>query len=139
MLLLGYLWALPVTVVGWCIALFGDARHVETDASWCRHYIATPGGRCHRWLVARDFGAFNCGAVIIWLDETQAQSVRLRRHEGEHYAQTRRWGLLWPVIYYGHSLLLRMQGRDPYRDNCFEVGARAAEQSASAAIIPNPE
>lgn len=127
---LGYLWALPITAFGWLCVLFGGARFIETDALWCRHYIALPTGRAAHWMIERGFGAFNSGAVIIYRDIAHSQSVRMRRHELEHYAQTRRWGLFWVPIYYGHWALLAMQGRDGYRENVFEVGARAAEVSA---------
>lgn len=127
MKLLRYLWVSPATLVGLLLAALallggGRARRVQG-------VIEVGGGRLHR-VVARlpeglRFGAITLGHVIVGLDE--AALARARSHEQVHVRQYERWGIFFFPAYLGSSLLQLARGRDPYRDNCFEVEAFAGE------------
>jgi len=64
--------------------------------------------------------------VIIGLDARTLDSCR--SHEHVHVRQYERWGPLFFPLYLGSSLWQWMRGRDPYRDNRFEVEAFRGER-----------
>lgn len=123
-----YLWALPASAVGLLLALAALAagarmRRVEGT-------LEVGGGRVARFVMRLPeglrFGAITFGHVIIGLD---AEALRFSRaHERVHVRQYERWGVLFFPLYLGSSLLQWLRGRDPYRDNCFEAEAFAAER-----------
>jgi hypothetical protein len=127
MKLLRYLWVSPATLVGLSLALIallagGRARRIQG-------VIEVAGGGLHR-VVARlpeglRFGAITLGHVIVGLDDAALE--RARSHEQVHVRQYERWGIFFFPAYLGSSLLQLARGRDPYRDNCFEVEAFARE------------
>lgn len=127
MKLLRYLWASPATLAGLLLAVIaflggGRARRIEGALEVC-------GGRLHR-VIARlpeglRFGAITLGHVIVGLDDATLE--RARSHEQVHVRQYERWGVFFFPAYLGSSLLQWLRGRDPYRDNCFEVEAFARE------------
>jgi hypothetical protein len=123
-----YLWALPATLVGLLLAalalcLGATIRRVEG----C---IEVAGGRLARLLTllpaSMRFAAIAFGHVIIGTDHDLLR--RVRRHEHVHVRQYERWGVLFFPLYAGSSLVQLLRGRDPYRDNCFEREAYAAER-----------
>ncbi len=71
-------------------------------------------------MVAQGWGAYTMAWCIWYWDETQASSLRCRRHEREHCRQYLRWGVLMPWAYLA---CLAFTG---YEDNPFEKAARAA-------------
>ena len=127
MKLLRYLWVSPATLVGLLVAVFallggGRARRIQG-------VLEVGGGRLHH-LVARlpeglRFGAITLGHVIVGRDDAALE--RARSHEQVHVRQYERWGIFFFPAYLGSSLLQWLRGRDPYRDNCFEVEAFARE------------
>ena len=125
---IGYLWALPLTIFGFILATGGRSAFLNSDDEWCFHYVALEGGLMMKFFSTFDFGAFTCGAVICYRDKSLQNNKHLVRHEKEHFYQCRRWGLLQPIIYYTHSGILLLQGRNPYWDNLFEVAARESEK-----------
>ncbi|WP_219341060.1 isochorismatase family protein [Sphaerotilus montanus] len=78
-----------------------------------------------RWPPVRDFVAITLGHVILGRDH--ATLARWRRHEQAHVRQYERWGLLFWPLYLGASGWTWLRGREPYRDNPFEIEARRAE------------
>lgn len=127
MRLLRYLWVSPATLVGLllaAVALLGGAR-----ARRVQGVIEVGGGGLHR-VVARlpeglRFAAITLGHVIVGLDDAALESAR--SHEQVHVRQYERWGIFFFPAYLGSSLVQLARGRDPYRDNCFEVEAFAGE------------
>ncbi|HEU0202195.1 MAG TPA: signal peptide prediction [Burkholderiaceae bacterium] len=123
-LLLRYLWALPVTVIGLALALPArawGARATVVDG------VLEVGGEPIRAVVARlpsvmRFSAITLGHVILGVD-THALA-RCRAHEQVHVRQYERWGILFFPLYFGSSALQFIRGRNPYWDNHFERQAR---------------
>ena len=125
-----YLWVAPVTLVG--LALAGVALACGARARWVEGQLEVAGahrlqafGRCPP---VRDFVAITLGHVILGRDH--ATLDRWRAHEREHVRQYERWGVLFWPLYLGASGRAWLRGRDPYRDNVFEVAARRAEAEA---------
>ncbi|MDQ3954666.1 MAG: DUF4157 domain-containing protein [Actinomycetota bacterium] len=70
------------------------------------------------------YRAITLGHVVLAVDEPDD---RLLRHELVHVAQFERWGPLMGPAYLVAALRARAKGGHPYRDNRFEVAARAGE------------
>ena len=127
MKLLRYLWASPATLAGLLLAVIallggGRARRIQG-------VLEVGGGRLHR-AIARlpeglRVGAITLGHVVVGLDDATLE--RARSHEQVHVRQYERWGVFFFPAYLGSSLLQWLRGRDPYRDNCFEVEAFTRE------------
>ena len=123
MKLLRYAWAAPASLVGLLfvlVAICGGARTRRVGGT-----IECCGGNV-RTLVARlpegmRFGAITLGHVIVGLDSHVLD--RARSHERVHVRQYERWGALFFPLYLGSSLVQWLRGRDPYRDNRFEIEA----------------
>lgn len=127
--LLGWLWALPVSIVGELVAALCRCRPVETiGGSWDDpiEYVARRDGFLAWWFRRRDFGAFTLGDVIIYRDLDALSSPTLRAHELRHVQQYRRLGIFFFVVYQLCSLLALVMGRDAYRENWLEMDARLA-------------
>lgn len=121
--MIGYLWAGPVTLPAIVVALLarlGGARLAwhngvlevsEGPLPWCLAHLYPP----------MPIAAITLGHVV--LAQRADDLTRTRRHERIHVRQYERWGPFFPVLYLGESLLLLLRGRDPYRENRFEVEA----------------
>jgi len=66
------------------------------------------------------------GHVVLSVDELDERTLR---HELAHVRQYERWGLLFPPVYFGASVVAVARGRHYYRDNVFEVRARREAES----------
>lgn len=66
--------------------------------------------------------AVTLGHVVLARDGQALHETRL--HERVHVRQYERWGPLFVPAYLAASLWVFVLGRDPYRDNWFEIGAR---------------
>lgn len=74
-------------------------------------------------LVLPDWLAITIGhTVFAWRALTDEEL----EHELEHVRQWARMGLRFPIAYLAESLRARRAGRRWYRDNRFEIEARAA-------------
>jgi len=115
--LAGYLWAAPCSAVGLVVA----ACLLWRGGEWQLRdgVLEVP---LRRAALFGRFGAITFGHVVIAADRRQL--ARLRRHELEHVRQYMRWGPLFFPAYAASSLLQWLRGRDPHRDNGFEVQAR---------------
>ena len=125
MRVLRYLWAAPCTLVGMLLvapallAGYATASIVEgivevglVSASW----------RTRRLL---PFNAITFGHLVFGTS-TQVLA-RLRRHEQAHVRQYEQWGPLFFLAYPASSAWQWLRGRRAYRDNWFEVQARACD------------
>jgi hypothetical protein len=130
MKMLRYLWASPNTLVGlvWVLLawLTGGRSAIHTGvveayggaASWAlKHLTLLQGGAA----------AITIGHVV--LGRSQAALDVTRTHERVHVRQYERWGPLFIPAYLAASVWQRLNGKDPYRDNPFEVEAYRVNES----------
>lgn len=122
----GYAWASPATAIGLALGLLA----LCAGARWSRQRgvieVALGSGAPRRRRLP--IVAITFGHVV--LGRSSAELERWRDHEHAHVAQYERWGPLFFLAYPGASLLALLRGGRPYRDNCFEVAARAAARQA---------
>ncbi len=118
------LWASPNTALGLLLVAInaagrGDARIVdgvlEAHGPALRRVLGSlpisPNGAA----------ALTLGHVVIGVSESVLDLSRA--HERIHVAQYERWGPLFLPAYGCSSLGCWLRGKDPYRDNAFEVEA----------------
>ena len=110
------LWAAPCSAIGLFLALFFRRRYVT------RGVIVAEGASWPRRLGWR-YRAITFGHVILSLDELDPETFE---HELVHVRQYERWGPLFFLAYPLASMGAAARGLAPYRDNPFEVEARAA-------------
>jgi hypothetical protein len=129
-MLLGLLWAAPLSLAGLLLAL----PVLITGGSWRGMRRPLPamlvsGALAERLLRRHPYGPMSGVAIghVILLDRA-ALTPRLLRHELEHVRQAARWGLLFPLAYLAASGWALLRGRDAYWHNVFEIAARAAEK-----------
>ena len=119
-----YVWAAPCTLLGLAFAAlplafgFAKARRIEGVVEIA---LLEASRSTRRWL---PFNAITFGHCV--LGTGAAELDRLRRHEHAHVRQYERWGVLFFAAYPLASAWQWLRGGRPYRDNCFEVQARAA-------------
>jgi hypothetical protein len=124
---LGYIWSLPVTVIGLLAALVAWTKPVTTyRGTWVLQ--AKPGGIAY-WFLKR-FGktAYTWGAIVTvapvqqyWPPEFY---FRLLNHERRHMVQAMWFGPLMPLVYVVCSVWAWVKGGAAYRDNILEADAR---------------
>lgn len=129
---LRYAWAAPASLVGLAVAAAAlaagaSARRVEGTLEVSGGAL---GRRIARGPAITNIAAITLGHVIIGQDE--AQLAACRAHERAHVRQYERWGVLFFPLYAASSLWQLARGRDWYRDNRFEVQARAACQPSGS-------
>lgn len=137
LLALGWLWALPVTLLGALIALVTLSMPYTVRAP----AVIFRAGPVLRW-VFRKFApnfqpaAMTYGGVMFTWFDLQDQALRnflraehraLVRHEMVHVKQAMIFGPLFPVLYLGSMLVAWVQGKQPYRECWFEAQAYRAE------------
>ncbi len=124
-MLLGYLWALPNSILGLAVAvgsLFGGRWQLregalEASGPWLEHLLIRRN-RAGFGIEAITFGHVVIGRDLDCLD-------RCRAHEQVHVRQYARWGPFFLPVYLLSSAWQALRGRDPYRDNRFEREAFA--------------
>ena len=125
--LAAYAWAAPCTALGLVLGVgalvFGGRASLVGGV--LEVALARPGtaacARAERW----PFGAITFGHVVIGASGDVLAA--LRGHERAHVRQYECWGPAFLVAYPLSSLVQALRGRHPYRDNHFEVQARATE------------
>ena len=122
--ILTLLWTFPTTLVGLslgCIGtLFGARWQIRCSTLEC--YGGGLGRVLLRWPWPRSgINAITFGDVI--LGQSAAALEGCRAHEQIHVRQAHRWGPLFLPAYLLASAWAKIRGRDPYRDNPFEVQA----------------
>lgn len=129
LLILGHLWAAPLTLLGYLAASLGGARFV-TIAGLSTDVFAN----ADRGLVGLFFKrfptvtAYTCGAVVVIRHEPTCP--RTMAHELRHVRQFLVLGPVMPVAYAGASLVSMLRGQGWYWGNAFERAARAAGEAA---------
>lgn len=128
MRLLGYLWALPVTLIG--VMLAWVAR--VTGGSYMRRdgVLEVTGGwpatlLCRGFPFCGPAAAITLGHVV--LGASQDALDKTRSHERVHVRQYERWGILFVLAYPLAGAWAWLQGGNPYWDNIFERQARELE------------
>jgi hypothetical protein len=118
---LGYVWALPNTLLGACFLVpalaSGGGVRVERGA------LEIHGGFA-RWFLRRialGASAMTLGHVILGQDRGCLDWAR--DHEHVHVRQYTRWGPFMLPAYALSSFLCWCRGRNPYFDNRFERDA----------------
>ena len=117
-------WASPNTALGLLLVAInavdrGQARIVggvlEAHGPLLRRFLESmpmiPGGAA----------ALTLGHVVVGVSQRALDLSRT--HERIHVAQYERWGPLFLPAYFCASLACWLHGKDPYRDNPFEVEA----------------
>lgn len=117
-----YLWPLPYTLGGITIGLLLAGRFRQIDG------VVEIHGPLIAALLARfpiTPMAVTIGHVVFGRSELALNITR--DHERVHVRQYQRWGPAFVPAYLGASAVLYLRGRDPYRDNPFEVEAYAID------------
>jgi hypothetical protein len=109
------LWAGPGSLVGLVLAPFFRRRFVRRGVILCE------GAGWPRRLGWR-YRAITFGHVVLAVNELDDHTFE---HELVHVRQYERWGPLYMPAYVVASLVARVRGGHLYRDNAFEVAARA--------------
>ena len=112
-----YMWAGPWSLLGLLLSLFFRRRYVTGGV------ILAEGAQWPVKLGWR-YRAVTFGHVVLSIDELDDETMQ---HELAHVRQYERWGPLFPPAYALASILARLRGGHHYRDNVFEVAARATE------------
>jgi hypothetical protein len=118
------LWASPCSAIGLVAALIplglgGRARWINGALEVTYRQRLAECGRRSRGL---PFRAIVFGHVILAVSTEELG--RIGPHERVHVAQYERWGPVFLLAYPAASLWQWLRGRNPYRDNVFEVQAR---------------
>lgn len=126
--LLGFIWSLPLTWIGFLVAAFCDPQSIKL-VGWVLEV------RAGRWLPG--YAAFTCGHIQIYVGDPEVH----RRHELVHTLQGDILGVLNVPLYFlagllaGLARLVTWWGRGPldllrygYRWNVFEIWAREASK-----------
>ena len=124
---LKYIWASPASAVGVTVAaaalLFGASARVHTGV--LEVSLQPWSVRLAKVVAGLPFSAITFGHVV--LARTEEEQSNLRVHERVHVCQYEAWGPALLLAYPAESLIQLFLGRHPYRDNRFEVSARATE------------
>jgi hypothetical protein len=127
---LGIVWALPLTLVGFLLALPVLVLHGHIQLIRGRTVaLLVRGPFADRMLGCHPFGAMSAMALgHVVIAENQGISSRVLVHELAHVRQAARWGIIFPFAYLVSSAWAAMRGRDAYWHNKFEIAAREAEK-----------
>ncbi|MEM9019345.1 MAG: hypothetical protein AAGC44_02180 [Planctomycetota bacterium] len=123
-MLLLYAWAGPNTLLGLGFGILARA----TGGGWQVHtgVVEVYGGRV-AWLLEHvpfvPGGALALTLGHCVLARSQAAHEITRKHERVHVRQYERWGPLFLPGYVLVGVIAWAKGRDPYRDNAFEIEA----------------
>ena len=125
MILLGQLWAAPLTAAGLLHALLLGARPAGVTGGAVE--LVAPSRGPLSWFFRRmHVSAYTWGACIVYRARRLLADEGLRRHEQEHVRQCWALGPLMLLAYPLASLWALARGRRVYADNVFEIAARRA-------------
>ncbi|MBY0513705.1 MAG: hypothetical protein K2P78_07310 [Gemmataceae bacterium] len=117
----GYAWAFPNSVLG---MLFVPLALLSGGGVRCERGAVEVYGGFARWFlrrVCRGACAMTLGHVILGQDRCALDLAR--NHEHVHVGQYCRWGPFFLPAYGLSSYLCWRAGKNPYRDNRFELEA----------------
>jgi len=121
---LAILWASPWSLLGLLVGLTGLATGGGVQR---RGRVLEFWGGLVTWLLrhaplpSEGAMAMTLGHTV--LGQTRAALDLTRDHEAVHVRQYEIWGLFFIPAYFACSLVLRLAGKDAYRDNPFEKQA----------------
>lgn len=123
-----YLWVLPVSVVGWLLALL--AWMSNGSVQWVDGVLEVSGGwpakmLCHGFPFCGPATAITLGHVVFGTSQQALDTTRT--HERVHVRQYERWGVLFVLAYPLAGAWAWIKGGNPYWDNVFERQARELE------------
>ena len=128
------LWAAPCSLVGLVLAgipLLAGGRARWSSGALEVTYRERAAG-CGPLARRLPFRGIVFGHVILAV--TREELAEIGAHERVHVRQYERWGPLFFPLYGASSLWQLARGRSSYRDNHFEVEARALARDASLGI-----
>ena len=132
-LMLGILWALPLTAVGLLLALpvMAARGQVHLVRSTRAPALLFSGPLADYLLERHPFGAM-CAMAIghVVIADRSSLTRRILTHELAHVRQAACWGILFPLVYLAASAWALLRGQDAYWNNVFEIAARKAERHA---------
>lgn len=142
-IVLGFLWALPNSIIGWIILLFllafKQIESVNIDSNLTFGWDIKNTGWLYLWIADR-FPGFCIGNNIVIVDLYPLSKYgRTYKHEKEHVKQNYKWGILFYPLYFLESIRIYFLLRDlhSYYDNCFEIDARLA--AGQEILIPKSQ
>ncbi len=126
--LLGYLWALPNTLIG--LVFCAIARLSGGEVAVVDGVVEAHGGWTRRALRPNPFmrhgiAAITFGHVVVGADAFQLQRTRV--HERVHVRQYATFGPFFLPLYFLSSAWCVCRRVDPYRENVFEREAYRIE------------
>lgn len=121
--ILGYLWALPVTLLALFLGLITllTGGHVQMVRGAFEFWGGFMSWFLKHHFLAKNASAMTMGHVIF--GQTKEFLAFARDHEHVHIQQFARWGFFMIPVYLGCSLWLWLRGKNPYFDNPFEKEA----------------
>jgi hypothetical protein len=119
------LWALPYSLAGLLIGLVGLASGGKAQIR--RGALEFYGGAVAAFLGRMPIEAMAMTLGHVILGRTSRALDITRSHEHVHVRQYERWGPLFGPAYLLCSLVLKLRGRDAYRENPFEREAYEKE------------
>jgi hypothetical protein len=127
--LLGWLWALPLTMLGLPLVVLAKAQH-RGQATMLRSphgYVLTAHSRLIASLLRlHPMGSMDAVAIGCCVLARDAQSLAKHLpHELIHVQQAQHWGVFFPLAYLASSAWQLLHGRCAYADNYFERQANA--------------
>ena len=121
---LGFIWALPLSIIGAVLSLVYGPKAVR----WQNGVLLVQV----RWLIGFKDTIGQTFGIYIFLKPPINEDVtsldRIIAHERTHTFQGFRWGIFFIFAYPLASLIAWARGKHFYRDNYFEIKARAAEK-----------
>jgi hypothetical protein len=131
-MLLGILWALPLTLFGVLLALPVLLRHGRVHLVHSPTPALVASGPVADYLLEHHpFGPMCAMAVgHIVIAERRGLTPQVLTHELAHVRQAAVWGFVFPLAYLIASGWAVLHGQDAYWHNVFEVAARKAEKHA---------
>lgn len=117
-----YLWAAPASLIGLLFTPFFERRSITSGVLLAERarWPARLGWR---------YRAITFGHVVLAVDDLDRQTLA---HELAHVRQYERWGIFLFPAYALAAALAWCRGLHHYRDNAFEVSARAWVRSAGS-------
>lgn len=130
--LLGFLWTLPTSLLGWIFFgiayLFGVFEKVQATKELIFIWDLKENSKfCKKLFSGRGWAGFSIGNNVILLEYSDSdRHLRTFKHEREHCLQQYCWGILFFPVYLLSSVYVYLMYPDlhSYYDNPFEVQAR---------------